>query len=195
MKTLVKMLMCLACVALLSSCEKDPEFSGSVNLGTLKNFDVNFIVHDVTEGEPIITSNGCLKNWRGEGESVILGQFSVEMNLLCDMENFRFCNLIGTFHSADGSTLFFHIAEGEYLCNNESGCPVFQFSFNNLAEFSGGTGRFAGVTGGFHPNAFIHNGEAQNWFANFSCKGDIKLRPGNQENQPIVGPLIPEPNP
>lgn len=195
MKTLVRMLMCLACVAVLSSCEKDPEFSGTVNLDELKNFDANFIVQDFTLPDAPILDGGCLKTWKGFGESYILGQFSVEMNLLCDIENLRFCYLIGTFHAQDGSAIFFNIAEGEYACNLGKDCVDFQYSFNEPAVILGGTGRFAGATGGFHTNALIHNGEIFNWFAKFSCKGDIKLRPENQENQPGVGPLIPEPIP
>jgi hypothetical protein len=192
MKTFVKMLMCLACMALLASCEKDPDFSGSANLGTLKNFDAGFIVYDNSEENAPVTSEGCLKTWRGEGESAVFGQFTVEMTLLCDMDNLTFCNLIGTFHAADGSALFFSIAEGEIAYNQGTGSEVYQYSFNNLAIISGGTGRFAGASGNFKPNAMIHNGELPNWFAKFSCKGDIKLNSGNQSE---VGPLIPEPLP
>jgi hypothetical protein len=196
MKTLVKMLMCMACMALLSSCEKDPDFSGSVNLVALKNFDANFIVHEFTEGDrPIITSDGCLKNWKGEGESLLLGNFIVDITLFCDIDNLCFANLIGTFHTEDGSALFFRIADGEYVCNLGENCEGFEFSFNDLAIIAGGTGRFAGATGSFFPNALIHNGESSIWFAKFSCKGDIILRPVNQGIQPDVGPLIPEPIP
>ena len=193
MKTFVKMLMCLACLALLSSCEKNPDFNGSANLGALKNFDASFIVYDHTPDNAPITQEGCLKTWRGEGESAIFGKLSVEMTLLCDMDNLTFCNLIGTFNAEDGSVLFFSIAEGEIDYNQGAGSEVYQYSFNDLAIISGGTGRFAGASGSFKPNAQIHqNAEVSKWFARFSCKGDIKLNSGNQSE---VGPLIPEPLP
>lgn len=192
MKTFAKMLMCLACVALLASCEKDPEFSGTVNRDQLKNFDASFIVYDHSDDNATITPEGSLKTWKGEGESISFGQLSVEMTLICDMDNLSFCNLIGSFIADDGSTMFFSIAEGSIVCNQGTGCAVFQYSFNDLAKIAGGTGRFAGASGSFHPNALIHNGEMPNWYAKFTCIGNIKLNFGNQSE---VGPLIPEPLP
>jgi len=186
MKTFEKMLMCLVCMALLASCE-DPILEGPTKPSAL--FDANFVVYDHSPANAPITQDGCLKTWRGDGESTIFGQLSVEMTLLCDMDNLTFCNLIGAFHAADGSALFFSIPEGKITCNQGAGCVNYQYSFNDLATISGGTGRFAGATGSFNPNAMIHNGELPNWFAKFNCKGDIKLKSGNQSE---VGPLIPE---
>jgi len=171
-------------VALLSSCEKDSDFSGTKNREVLKFFNASFNVYDLTEGEPIITSDGCFKNWKGEGESPIFEKFSVDITLFCDMENLSFCHLNGTFYAQDGSELYFSIAEGEIICIQDKGCEIFQYSFNDIATVDGGTKRFQGATGSFYPNVLIHNGEIPDWFAQFACSGLIKLQLDDQPSNP-----------
>jgi hypothetical protein len=176
MKTIVKMLMCLACVALLASCEKEPEsLKGAINPDAMNNFTASFIVHDHTDYSTRDARGGCLKIWKGAGESPVLGRFLVEISLVCHFEQMLFLGLIGSFVSEDGSTLFFSIPKGEYCSQNA--CAMFQCSFNTLAEISGGTGRFEGATGKFYPNAKISNGIMPDWFAEFSCQGNIQLKP------------------
>lgn len=187
MKTFAKMLMCMVIAALLSSCEKDPELvNRSINTDALKSFDASFIVYDHTEGHAPIMEGGCQKIWKGLGESARLGMFSVEINLICDLDNLLYRDLTGSFKAEDGSTLHFQIAEGKYLCNEGTDSRMFPYSFNDLAVISGGTGRFAGATGHFYPNAKIHNEELPNWFAKFSCLGDLKLKSESQQEEEMV---------
>jgi|GEM_PF-2596454 len=194
MKTFVKMLMCLACMAWLSSCEKDSDINGTKHREVSKVFDASFNVYDLTEGEPVITNDGCFKNWKGEGESLILERFSVDITLFCDMENLSFCDLNGTFFAQDGSELYFSIAQGKIICIQDQGCEIFHYSIDDVATIEGGTKRFQGATGSFNPEVKIHNRQIPDWFAQFSCNGLVNLKWVGQQSPDASDPLhIPDP--
>lgn len=132
----------------------------------------------------------CLRTWAGTGESALMGEISVKMTVLCNKSNLSFNNLIGTMEAEDGSVLFFSIANGIMECNTGKGCDYYDLTFNNMAVINGGTGRFAGATGNFYPNALIHNGQGSNWNARFTCNGDLQFM---SQWQPGKGGLIQEP--
>jgi hypothetical protein len=197
MKTLTKILALAIVACLITSCEDPEDFSYPQVNKPVSTFEADFVVFDFSDyaveypkveriEEPFL----CQKHWEGNGVSAQMGDFSVKMTLLCNMVDLSFCNLIGTFETADGSVIFFSIEEGQMECNTGEHCDYYDFTFNNPAVIIGGTGRFAGISGGFHPNALIHNAPGNEWNAKFCCQGDIKF---NSRNQSEVGPLIPEP--
>lgn len=195
MKSLVKMLMFLACMGLLASCEKDSDYSPKpVFPAPDGNFLADFVVLDASENP---NATGGSKTWTGHGHSPLLGPFSVEINLVCDIDNLCFAELHGKFLIQDGSALFFQITEGRY--SDQNSCEIFQLSFHETAQITGGTGLFADATGEFKTNANIHNGGIPAWengelppwgngghqvwyywfngetawFARFSCSGNV----------------------
>lgn len=185
MKTLSRILLCLACIMLLANCEKE----GSLNpvkpdLDPNQVFSADFIVWDHSEAP---TGENSQLIWTGEGVSALIGSFSVKITLLCNNSTGEFCNLEGSFLTEDGSKLFFMIPEGKIHPNTGEGCDFYQSCFNEMAEITGGTGRFVLVSGSFYPNAFIHNGndhEDDKWFAKFSCKGKINNFNSNDHDFP-----------
>jgi len=175
MKTLSKILLCLACVMLMASCEKEkPVYPSGEQPDPNQIFTADFTVweHSVV---PAKDDNNCQLAWKGEGNSDCIGSFRVEITLNCNMATGEFCDLNGSFITDDGSKLFFEISEGKILPNSGEGCDYYQGYFNDLAEITGGTGRFSYVTGSFYPNVFIHYKKDENdtWFAKFSCVGKI----------------------
>jgi hypothetical protein len=177
MKTLSRVLFCLAYVMLMASCEKEnPTYSSSdKGLQEKKSFTADFTVWDKSE---ITTKEGgsCLLTWEGYGASNVTGSFDVKITLICNMSTGEFCDLNGTFSLIDGSELDFIITSGTIIPNNGEGCDYYQTCFNDMAFISGGTGRFSDAVGSFYPNVLIHNGndhDDDKWFAKFSCEGRI----------------------
>ena len=164
--------MVLVCMVLFAGCEKDSDLPNAlVKPLPSDNFSIRFIVHDASDDDLLFNEGGYRKTWRGKGWSPMLGEFLVEINLICDIDNLLFNDMAGIIEAQDGSKLFFNIPDGAY-CSNHA-CDVFQVGFNDLAEISRGTGRFERVTGSFYPNAKFHNGDRENWFGQFSCVGKI----------------------
>jgi len=197
MKTLTKILALAIVACLVTSCEDPEEFSYPQVNNSASSFEADFVVFDFSDyaveypkAELIEKPVLCKKHWEGNGESVKLGKFNVKMTLLCNMHDMSFCNLIGTFETADGSIIFFSIAEGKMECNTGKDSDFYDLTFNDPAVINGGTGRFAGISGGFLPNALIHNAPGKEWNAKFCCKGDIKYL---SLNKPVSSGMIYEP--
>jgi hypothetical protein len=175
MKTLSKILLCLACIMLMANCEKEKTVypSGDEKDPNLV-FYANFTVweHSVV---PNKEDANCLLTWKGEGNSYLIGSFRVEITLNCNIATGEFCNLNGSFITDDESEMFFLIREGKICPNTGEGNHYYQGFFNDLAEITGGTGRFVHVTGSFYPNACIHEKkhEQDTWFAKFECEGKL----------------------
>jgi hypothetical protein len=177
MKTLSRVLFCLACVMLMANCEKEnPTYSTSgKGLQENKRFTADFTVWDNSE---ITTKEGgsCLLTWEGNGVSNLMGSFDVKITLNCNMSTGDFCDLKGTFYLVGGSEIYFTINNGRILSNSGEDCDYYQTCFNDMAYVSGGTGRFSIAVGSFNPNVLIHNGndhDGDKWFAKFSCEGEI----------------------
>jgi hypothetical protein len=175
MKTLSKILLCLACVMLMASCEKEkPVYPSGEDKDPKQIFYADFTVweHSVIPGKD---NTSCFFTWKGEGNSYLIGSFRVEITLNCNIASGEFCNLNGSFTTEDGSQMFFQIREGKIYPYTGEGCDYYQGYFNDPAEITGGTGRFVYVTGSFYPNAFIHEkkNEDDTWFAKFACEGQL----------------------
>ena len=183
MKTLAKLLLSIACVALLTNCQKDPIPLGVYNSDQTQLFTADFIVWDfsgVDNKSSIERIEGCTRTWMGEGNSTILGEFTVEMTFPCFIPSGEtcgnFCDLTGKIIALpSGDELYFSIPEGRIACNTDFNCDEFQTCFNDEALIVGGTGRFLKASGSFWPHAYIHNGDQNNWFANFKSEGKIRL--------------------
>ncbi|MBW6478404.1 MAG: hypothetical protein K0B37_03180 [Bacteroidales bacterium] len=173
MKTLSKILLCLACVMLMASCEKEkPVYLSGEQPDLYQVFTADFTVW---EHSVVPAGSTCQLTWEGNGYSDCIGSFRVEITLNCNMASGEFCDLNGSFIADDDSELFFQISEGKILPNSGEGCDYYEGYFNDPAEITGGTGQFVYVTGSFCPNAFIHNKKNENdtWFAKFLCEGKI----------------------
>ncbi len=183
MKTFVKLLMCVACLALLSSCEKDDDFNELTKVQVLRAFDAGFTVYDVTPGNSETNKGKGEKIWKGEGESLLLGKFTAEITLFCDMLIGYLCDLNGTLYFADGSELYFSVDEGNLVCmldNRTSRCDIYHFKFGEIATIEGGTKRLEGAKGSFKTEVLIHNAKNPDWFAQFACDGKIVLQIKNE---------------
>jgi len=177
MKTLSRVLFCLACVMLMASCEKENTTysSSGKELHENKSFTADFTVWDNSE---ITTKEGgsCLLTWEGYGVSNLMGSFDVKITLNCNMSTGEFFDLNGTFSMNDESEVFFNIFKGLIIPNSGEDCDYYQTCFNDMAFISGGTGCFSNAVGSFYPNVLIHNGndhDDDKWFAKFSCEGRI----------------------
>jgi len=196
MKTIGKFLLCMACMALLANCAKDPtepavKDGSKMDIYGSYSFIVDYRVTDNTLSDKTVLFdgiNGVQRKWLGSGENELLGMFNVEITFLCFIKPGElcgeFCNMKGTFQAQDGSTLIFDIAAGEVIMNTDENCNTYQTCFNNPAIIKGGTGKFAGATGYFLPQAFIHNGQDQ-FYADFFNRGYLSTRsyPIHEENE------------
>lgn len=177
----------------MANCEKEkPVYPLGEDLDTYQDFiedftadfTADFTVYDHSL-VPAYDGTNCQHFWKGEGNSDCIGSFKVEITLKCNMASGEFCSLDGSFITDDGSELFFGITEGKILpyCGEGLDNYYYQSCFNDLAEITGGTGRFVYVTGSFYPNALIHNGnDNEPWFAKFSCEGKIMNFYGSDED-------------
>ena len=189
MKTLSKILLCLACIMLMANCEKEkPVYPSGEDLDPYQDFTADFTVLDHSL-VPAYDGTNCQLFWKGEGNSDCIGSFRVEITLNCNMASGEFCDLDGSFITDDGSELFFGITEGKILPYSGEGCDYYQSCFNDLAEITGGTGRFVYVTGSFYPNVFIHKKKNENdtWFAKFACEGKIMRMTHGLQNLHVKG--------
>lgn len=183
MKTLAKLLLSIACIALLTNCEKEPQATWNYDPNPAKAFYAEFVVLDfspVIEYGGLRNQNGCILNWKGLGYSSLFGNFSVNISLTCMIRQGEttgdFCDLAGILIlNKDVDELYFSIPQGKITCNTGENCEEFETCFNDLATITGGIGRFTNVSGSFFPNALIHNGGVNGgWYASFRADGSIK---------------------
>lgn len=98
----------------------------------------------------------------GDGQATHLGKFSTRITFCADPtdvaggleegESIPYVDGVGTFTAANGDELWFTIA-GEILPSDH---PDFDFEFADPFEFNGGTGRFAGASGGGVTSSFVN---------------------------------------
>ncbi|MFO7658925.1 MAG: hypothetical protein R6W78_17840, partial [Bacteroidales bacterium] len=77
MKTFKKLLICMAFMTMLVSCEKDyPIGRGDFDPNEAKTFDAEFIVQDFSQNDVkwVSDKNGALRVWKGEGSSSLYGE-------------------------------------------------------------------------------------------------------------------------
>lgn len=97
----------------------------------------------------------------GDGQATHLGKFSTRITFCADVtdapggleegESIPYVDGVGTFTAANGDVLRFTI-EGTILPSDH---PDFDFEFADPFEFTGGTGRFTGASGGGITESFV----------------------------------------
>ena len=115
---------------------------------TQRNYDVN-LVGWCTE-DPFLTFNYQV----GEGNATHLGKFTTTMQFC--VNGFQYKNGEGVFIAANGDELYFNIpSEGEVGQIFTIEHPLYELQFQDPFEFTGGTGRFEGASGGGYTNSFV----------------------------------------
>lgn len=132
-------------------------------------------VHDCSDSHPAPILQ------LGDGQATHLGKFSTRITFCADPtelsgglmegESIPYVDGVGTFTAANGDELRFTIA-GEILPSDH---PDFDFEFADPFEFTGGTGRFTGASGGGITESFV-NFQADRTEHYWS--GELILHPG-----------------
>ena len=112
-------------------------------------FKAEFAMHYVAQYEDIDRCGEL--PWRriiveGAGTEPNLGKFNVHMEF-CVSGASVYCDLIGWFVPAEGDSLFI-TTWGQVMPPDENDPPYYTSKWDDPFEFTGGTGRFEGVTGG-----------------------------------------------
>jgi hypothetical protein len=117
----------------------------------------------------------------GDGQATHLGKFSTRITFCADPtdvpggleegESIPYVDGVGTFTAANGDMLRFTIA-GEILPSDH---PDFDFEFADPFEFTGGTGRFTGASGGGVTESFV---DFQADRTEHYWSGELILHPG-----------------
>lgn len=150
---------------------------------------VAFNLHGYTLLESAVPDESCgppphlLNVQVGEGEATHLGHFTVRFTfcidltdllddgMLTDGESAPYWDGVGTYVAANGDELYVAVS-GVILPSSD---PNYDFQFQDPFTFTGGTGRFAGATGGGMIDSYVSqatNRTDHNW------SGALVLRPG-----------------
>jgi len=172
-----KILIAIFALCLLNSCDKDSldlssdEFNSSekkrsVDLKT-KGVTVPFKSNFYTEQEGDIDMDACegdvigLNTQVGGGNATHLGKFTTVMTFCMnfddtDSDNFaKYWAVDGVFVAANGDELYFTVS-GQVIMYPEGYDPFYVAYFDDPFIFTGGTGRFDGVSGGGTTNSFTN---------------------------------------
>ena len=106
----------------------------------------------------------------GDGTANHFGQFHTVLTF-CSGEGGVYGDVSGYFEMADGDRLFVKITMGQVRFDLPEPHPVYEAYFQDPFEFVGGTGRFAGASGGGMTNSLV----------------DLF-----NEDYPFPGPIIPD---
>ena len=117
----------------------------------------------------------------GNGNSSNLGKMTTKMVFCADLETTgAYGNGTGTFVADNGDELYFDLKIGEIILNEANNASFYPTRFDDRVNFTGGTGRFEGISGYFMTNAFVHfpNPEDENdvWHTDFFSSGLIILK-------------------
>jgi hypothetical protein len=184
MKALMKLILAF-CLIIMAGCEKDPV--DKINPGkepVSDLFSATFTVYENPEQtfNPGNPTGWCSLNWTGTGHSELLGDLHVQIDLCCNKASGEYCNAMGTFLTQEGDALFFVIETGKILPNTGSMAGYYQFSFNDVALFIGGTGRYENARGSFFTHAFVHSEPADEYHIDFFSEGHVYCMKDQQEN-------------
>jgi len=173
MRTLIKIFFAMAVISLVAGCNKtnDKTFDNSSELkigGTHEvtvPFKVDFFTIEAEDGNgsPCEGSQGNTDDWVsahqvGEGTGTHLGNFSVDVAFcFCTApdEYGEYINALFVFTAANGDELYGTIDEGfvEFFPEPyENGIIAI---YNDYLEFTGGTGRFEGASGGGDVDSYL----------------------------------------
>ncbi|MBR9990032.1 MAG: hypothetical protein KFH98_09765 [Gemmatimonadetes bacterium] len=183
----------IACPLALAACDEplSPPSSSAVQVSVSSDarqvtvpFESHFFTTETTLApDPVCGALPRLLNIQeGSGEATHLGRFSIRISFCVDAtdilddgqltegESLPYDGGVGVFTAANGDELHITIA-GAVLPSDH---PDFDFEFDDPYVVTGGTGRFAGATGGGTSNSFVRLGVAttHNW------AGSLTFRPG-----------------
>ena len=117
----------------------------------------------IVQGDTTCAAPYFLNLQEGTGQGTHLGEFSTSMTFCIDPtdiqddgqllagESLPYHSGVGTFTAANGDVLTFTIA-GAVLPSDADG---YNFEFADPFEFTGGTGRFEGATGGGETDSYV----------------------------------------
>jgi hypothetical protein len=189
MKRMARIIMFLACAGILVACTEDapvPRGTHTEDLGTFTSiFNAEFSLYDHSDYAGGCCTNApiCYLTLVGNGNGTPLGTLDARFSISCDKSAGTYCDGLGKFVDENGDELYFSVKEGQMFPNTGENCDIYDTCFNDLAEFIGGTGKFAGAAGYFYTNAFIHNGEHDEWRTDFFSFGTLKTRYRVQKRQ------------
>jgi len=171
-----KIIIAIFALCLLNSCDKElldvstDEFNSSEmkrtnpkTEGVTVPFKSNFYTEQLGE----IDMDACegvdigLNTQVGGGNATHLGKFTTVMTFCMnfnegDPENFgKYWAVDGKFIAANGDELYFTVS-GQVLFFPQGTNPDYLAYFDDEFILLGGTGRFAGATGGGHTNSFTN---------------------------------------
>jgi hypothetical protein len=199
MKTLVKLLFFVVCVAIIAGCQKDEEMlKNDVNLKSAEYgsnndgenltvtipFKANFTVwgqkpeHDCGDNKSV--------HMQGNGTITHLGKMKTIMTFCSDGQG-NYWNTDVVFISANGDELYASIPVGVIVPNEEDNAAHYSRRFNDEMYFVGGTGRFDGASGMAMTHAYVHypSDEWQHkgdevWHTDFFSSGELILVKGKR---------------
>lgn len=171
--------MFLACACFLAACSDDfiPEPGPPANdTGEFTTFFyAEFSLYDHSD-----YAGGCCDNppfcnlaLVGEGFGLPIGLISASFHISCNKSTGTYCDGFGKFVAENGDELYFFVKEGKMLPNTGENCDRYGTCFNDLAEFTGGTGIFREARGFFYTNAFIQDGDHEEWRTDFFSNGTL----------------------
>jgi hypothetical protein len=90
--------------------------------------------------------------------------------------------------AANGDELYGEIPEGQIYPNTGDNSDYYQNWFDDPGFFTGGTGRFAGASGTWTTDAWVHDdsdgpGGPDEWRTDFFGKGTLTLKKGKNKGQ------------
>lgn len=110
----------------------------------------------------------------GSGNATHLGRLTTRMTFCCNVQTGAYGPTDIVFRAANGDELNAVIPSGQILPNAGDDSDYYPTRFDDLGEFTGGTGRFEGASGAFHTNAWVHDG-ADEWRTDFFSEGALRL--------------------
>ena len=184
----------LVAVAVLAACAGPlgPDDEAWLSAGEPANaavVEVPFQARFFTDGKGLmVVESRCgtapilLNTQEGEGEATHLGRFSTVLTFCMDVtdiadgklegeESLPYDNGSGSLIAADGDALHIEIA-GVVVPSDH---PDFDFEFQDPFHFVGGTGRFAGATGGGTTESYVDRAAGR---THHEWRGVLVLPPG-----------------
>jgi hypothetical protein len=186
MKTIKTLLIFTAGIFMLLTCTQEDIFSDEDILTTTLRksndkvvfvtvpFKSSFSTSPGTMENPVVCDDLDLVIQVGGGEATHLGTFTTEMSFCVD-PNFFYFGVVGTFYAANGDELWISVPTGQVIPNPELPEP-YLFYFTDDFFFVGGTGRFAGATGGGTTNSFVE----ATLTTDHQWDGELTFKPGKK---------------
>ena len=119
---------------------------------------------------------------KGHGNITHLGKINTEFTFCCNVFTGYYWDTEVVFVAANGDELYGEIPEGQIYPNMGDNSDYYQTWFDDPGFFTGGTGRFAGASGSWTTDAWVHDG-ADEWRTDFFGTGTLILKKGKNKGQ------------